>query len=62
MNDISDHWDGYFQRGPKSKDYDIEDGPQRRKGKEFVERKKVVDARLAVFKQAREKYRKKDAE
>ncbi|AFN37359.1 hypothetical protein VH12019_00391 [Vibrio phage VH1_2019] len=60
LNDVNNFWIGWDQRGPESRDYDVEHGNMRKKCREFEERKKATDERIAAFEETRNKYKRRE--
>ncbi|CAL9963732.1 hypothetical protein VPHD479_0082 [Vibrio phage D479] len=60
LDELTDYWIGWDQRGSNPIDYDVEDGPRRRKCREFEERQKAVKQRTSAFEEARAKYGSKE--
>ncbi|CAM0050611.1 hypothetical protein VPHF86_0155 [Vibrio phage F86] len=60
LDSVEDYWIGWDGRGNNPVEYDLEDGPKRKKMREFLERKKAVDARQAEFEKAQLKYKRQE--
>jgi hypothetical protein len=50
-------WDG---RGPEAREFDLENGHMRAKGREYKERQVTVNNRIAEFDEIRNKYKRKE--
>jgi hypothetical protein len=60
LQDVNDYWIGWNQKGPETREYDIEDGNMRTKCREFVARKEDVDSRVSEYDKIRLKYKRQE--
>lgn len=59
-SDVNDFWLSWDGKGNKPRPHDIAEGNMRRKGREFLQRKKVVDERKGEYESIREKYKRRE--